>query len=231
MFGVPRTTVKSRAAGRLTRQGSHVKQQKLLPAQEQVLVDWIKELGRRFIPIPLVRIAEHASVITGEKVSAAWVRQFRNRHPSLKARWTTQVQSCRAQALNETLVNGFYDILESVIAKYHIPPENIYNMDEKGVQLGVGKKARVLVDRDQKTVHQVEDGNREMVTIIETLCADGTVLRPSVIFKGKQRNLEWGRNNPCKARYERGFIRQKWTVIDVVFQVYPTHPMGGQIWT
>jgi len=63
--------------------------------------------------------------------------------------------------------------------------ENIYNADEKGIQLGVGKKVAVVADWNQKNVVQVENGNREMVTFIETVCANGSVLPPSVIFQGK----------------------------------------------
>ena len=96
---------------------------------------------------------------------------------------------------------GFYDNLKDILDKHDIPEENIYNMDEKGIQLGMGKRVHVMVDRDQKTVHQVEDGNRELVTVIECVCADGTTIRPSVVFKGICRNLEWGHDNPCNARY------------------------------
>jgi hypothetical protein len=88
-----------------------------------------------------------------------------------------------------------------VIEEYSIPPENIYNMDEKGIQLGLGKRVAALVDHDQKTAYQVEDGNRELVTIIETVCADRTALHPSVIYQGIRHNLEWAHNNPCNARY------------------------------
>ena len=76
----------------------------------------------------------------------------------------------------------------------------MYNMDEKGVQLGIGGHVHALVDRDQKSVNQVEDGDRKLVTIIECVCADGTVIRPSAIFKGACQNLEWGCDNPCNAR-------------------------------
>ena len=55
-------------------------------------------------------------------------------------------------------------------------------MDEKGVQLGVGGRVRVLIDRKQKTPYLVKNGNRELVTIIETMCADGTALPPSVMY-------------------------------------------------
>lgn len=36
--------------------------------------------------------------------------------------------------------------------------------------------------------------------MIETVCADGNALLPSVIFKGAQINSEWGRTNPAGAR-------------------------------
>jgi hypothetical protein len=118
----------------------------------------------------------------------------------LKARWTTGLESCRAKSLNRAQVSEFFNILKELVTEYGILPENTYNMDEKGIQLGVGKRTLVLVDRDQKTVQQVEDGSRELVTVIETVCADGTALRPCVIFKAKRRDLEWGRNNLCDAR-------------------------------
>ncbi|KAH9913169.1 uncharacterized protein B0H18DRAFT_837456, partial [Fomitopsis serialis] len=57
-----------------------------------------------------------------------------------------------ARALNKPNVTKFYELLKEIVETRHIPPENIYNADEKGVQLGIGKCAKVLVDRDQKTV-------------------------------------------------------------------------------
>ena len=118
----------------------------------------------------------------------------------MKAKWTTGLEKCRAQSLNPAAISGFYDVLESLVEEYQITEENMYNMDEKGVQLGIGGCVRALVDRDQKSVNQVDDGNRELITIIECVCADGTVIWPSAVFKGACRNLEWGRDNPCNAR-------------------------------
>ena len=80
-------------------------------------------------------------------------------------------------------------------------PENIYNMDEKGIQLGIGAKITATIDWDQKVVYFIEDGNREFITVIECICADGSVLHPSVIFQGVHQNSEWGCNNPCNARF------------------------------
>lgn len=199
-FDVSRSKLTARWNGRGTRAEAHATQQKLSSAQEEVLTNWIKSLARRGIPLSPSAVAEYASTILGEPVSEHWVRKFRTRHGDLKARWTTGLESCRAKSLNRTQVSDFFNILEELITQYDIVPSNMYNMDEKGIQLGIGKRTLVLVDRDQKTVQQVEDGSRELVTVIETVCADGTALRPCVIFKAKRRDLEWGRHNPCDAR-------------------------------
>ena len=107
------------------------------------------------------------------------------------------LEQCHAQPLNPTVVVGFFDILQEILT---LPLENIYNMDKKGIQLGTGKRAYALVKCSQDTVYQVEDTNRELVTIIEAVCADGTAIPPSVVFKGVWHDLEWGRINPCNAR-------------------------------
>jgi hypothetical protein len=208
-YGVSRSRLTARYNGRKTRIEAHAGQQKLSPPQEHVLSNWIRVVGERGIPVSLGTLAAYASTILAEPLSESWALRFRARHPELKARWSTGLECCRARALNRTHVTGFFDILTEVIAKYNIVPENIYNMDEKGIQMGVGKRTLVLVDRDQKTVQQLENGNRELVTVIETVCADGTALRPSVIYKGQRRDFSWGRDNPCDARCACPFSEQR----------------------
>jgi hypothetical protein len=66
----------------------------------------------------------------------------------------------------------------------------------------MGCRTRAFVDRTQKSVYAKAEGNRELVTVIETICADGTSLKPTAIFKGKKISAAWGRNNPIDARYE-----------------------------
>lgn len=199
-FNVDRTTLARRFNGGKNRTEAHVAQKALSEGAEIALVEWICEQGRRGIPLHASAVAQHASAISGTKVGENWVNRFRTRHPELKAKWTTGLEKCRAQSLNPAAVSGFYDVLHELVGEYSIPEENIYNMDEKGIQLGIGKKVRALVDRDQKVVHQVEDGNRELVTVIKCVSADGTSIPPSVVYQGARRDLEWGRDNPCGAR-------------------------------
>jgi hypothetical protein len=200
-YQVPRGTLTDRFNGKLTRKAAHEHEQLLTAAQEEVLVQWIKTMAKRGLPVTPMLVRDRVADIIGGPVGESWVDRFKERHKDdLKVKWTTGLEKCRAECLNPTLVNEFYDLLEQVVADYNIPSENIWNMDEKGIQLGVGKKVKAFVDRDQKTLYSVEDGNRELVTVIEAVCADGEALPPSVIFQGVKRDVEWGRNNPSGAR-------------------------------
>ena len=59
-------------------------------------------------------------------------------------------------------------------------------MDEKGFMIGVISRMkrcfdRVLYEKKQSKQSQ-HDGNREWVTVLATICADGTTLPPGIIF-------------------------------------------------
>lgn len=219
-FDIPRTSISRRLKGMLfsccvllflsfceggkTRQEAHVNEQLVTAAQEEILVKWIKVQGRRGIPLTYATVALYAGEISGQQVGGSWPKRFLKRHPDLKIKKTQGLESARAKALNQFAVGGFFDMLDELIKEYDILPKNIYNMDEKGVQLGIGAKVAVIVDRDQKTAYSIEDGNRELVTVIEAICADGSTVHPAVIFQAKRRNAEWGRNNPLNARYVIG---------------------------
>jgi len=200
VYDIARETLRKRFNGTTrSRVESHIHQRALTPAEEEVLVTWVKEMGRRGLPLTYATITESAADIAGHEIGESWGKRFMKRHPELKVKWTTGLESCRARALNPSLVQEFYDLLEEVREEYNIEPSNTYNMDEKGVQLGVGSRVAAIVDRDQKDVYQIENGDHQLVTIIETVCADGSYLHLTVIYQGKRRDLEWGRHNPCKA--------------------------------
>lgn len=201
-FSVSKSTLTARYNGRQTRQAAHEKEKKLPKAAEEVLVEWIKEKGRRNIPLSPAAVAEHASsILGGTEIGESWVRRFRASHPELAARWTTGLEKCRAQALNPATLADFQDTYEELVQQYSIKPKNLYNADEKGIQLGVAGRILALVDRDQKNVQKVEDGNRDLVTMMECVAADGWAMPPCAIYPGVRRDLSWGAENPCNARY------------------------------
>lgn len=63
----------------------------------------------------------------------------------------------------------------------------MYNMDEKGFLIGVLSKMKRIFSRrryEEGGMKQlIQDGNREWITTIATICADGTALSPGLIYQ------------------------------------------------
>jgi len=85
-------------------------------------------------------------------------------------------------------------VKEHYIAK-GIKIENTYGMDESGFPPEASQTHRVIGGRGTKTQHKQGNANRENVTALVTICADGTTLRPTIIFKGKNFMKNWADNN------------------------------------
>jgi hypothetical protein len=120
-----------------------------------------------------------ATEISGKRVGEIWPKWFCKCHPDLKMKKATGLEKVWAKALNQFAVDEFFDMLTDVIQEYNIMPGNIYNMDEKGIQLGISTRITSMIDRDQKAVYSIKDGNRELVTVIECICADRSAIHPS----------------------------------------------------
>ena len=67
-------------------------------------------------------------------------------------------------------------------------------MDEKGFLLGILQKTkRVFTEaslRNGKLLGAGQDGSREWITILATICMDGTYLPPSLIYQAISGNLQ-----------------------------------------
>jgi hypothetical protein len=80
-----------------------------------------------------------------------------------------------------------------------IRDEDTYGSDEIGFQPSRGSKRRAIGAREKKIQHQQGDGGRENTTVIVSICGDGTYLKPTVIFKGKNFDINWVQENPAEA--------------------------------
>ena len=131
---------------------AHVEQQLLLPAQEKVLGNWVKYWGNEGQPMSknmlLVTVADMSEHLQ-EKLKETrkrclpdqkWVYAFMAHHPDLKLKWPTGLHPTCAQCFNPAVVKGHFELLSSFLQDNNIPWENVYNMDEKGLQLGGGRR-------------------------------------------------------------------------------------------
>ena len=75
-------------------------------------------------------------------------------------------------------IQSFFNRLGEVRSRYHIPVEDVWNADEKGFALGVAKKGKVVCGARRWNPRIRHSGNREWVTLMETISATGKVLAP-----------------------------------------------------
>ena len=73
--------------------------------------------------------------------------------------------------------------------RFHILPKNIYNFDEKGFLIDLARKCKRIVALAQLLMKQLmgasQDGNRENITLMATICADGSRIPPALIYQSE----------------------------------------------
>ena len=84
-----------------------------------------------------------------------------------------------------------------------IPPEHIWNMDEKGIQLGGGHKnsgKKFLYFQKSKECYQISSDNLELVTVLKCISAAGGEIPPFFVLTDgpvpdlrSQDDNSWGR--------------------------------------
>ena len=183
----------------------------LTDREEISIVDYAIDLARRGFPFSHDRVREHINEILeahhGAQFSGIgkrWLSRFLTRHSDqLQAVWSHALDHSRARAVNPTTHHMFFDILEATIKGEGdsdiIPGELIYGADETGLMLGVALRERVIAPAGRKIQQLRRSGKRENVTVLVTICADGTSLPPAVIFKGEGYQMSWKQNNPLNA--------------------------------
>ncbi|KAF8239637.1 hypothetical protein L208DRAFT_1201091, partial [Tricholoma matsutake] len=89
-----------------------------------------------------------------------------------------------------------------------IKHKNTHAADESGFFPAGGTQERVIGAKGNTAQHQQGDGGHENTTVIVTICADGTSLKPAMIFKGPFQ-VKWDQDNPAEGSL--GHSRKGWT--------------------
>ena len=110
------------------------------------------------------------------------------------------------------MISEFYTLLAKTISENSISPQNIFNMDETGVQLCT-RSEQVIAEKGSKRVPQLSSGEKgETVSIVACCSATGVFLPPVVIFKGIRRREELGDGLPVGAEFcmtESGYAQSQ----------------------
>jgi hypothetical protein len=192
---------------------AHEQRKWLSKEETDAVVDYAINCANRGFPLSHKRIREHVNEIARarwgakfpeEGVGKQWTTRFiSDNSDRLRAYWSSPLDRSRARAVNPVTKESYFKLLAEVIegggGDDRIPDDCIYGADESGFQKGIGQKERVFGPTGKKTQHQQRSGDRENITVIATICADGTALPPGVIFKGEGFQVRWKQNNPANA--------------------------------
>jgi len=195
-YNVNRSTLSKRSRGktRSTAQGYH-KQQLLTHKQELVLVEQINRLSEWCLPPTPSMVRAWAAALCGTEPGKNWAAAFGSRHKAeLDCKYLSTINLERHKADSEHPYRQHFAVLNEKIIQYDIQPHNCYNMDEKGFLISHLQKVKRIFPkalmRTQKLLGFGQDGARNWITLIATICADGSSLPPALIYKAVSGNLQ-----------------------------------------
>jgi hypothetical protein len=140
-------------------------------------------------------IRRFASDIVKRELGKGWVDRFIARHEvDLISRWATGIDRARHQAHSLSKYTLYFSLLHDKMSKYDVETHNIYNMDEKGFMLGILTRSKRVFSRslyeEGKIKAHIQDGSREWIMLLACICADGSHLEPSLIYRSAAGSIQ-----------------------------------------
>ncbi|KAI1663696.1 transposase [Pyrenophora tritici-repentis] len=139
----------------------------------------------------------------GKPVGKHWAERLVVRTPELKMAFNRAKDRQRILQEDPEIIGAWFTLVEETKAKYGIHDEDIYNFDETGFQMGViGSMKKVVTGSERRARPAlVQPGDREWVTVIQSICAAGYAIPPFIIYKGRVHISAW---------YEEASIPRNW---------------------
>jgi hypothetical protein len=120
-----------------------------------------------------------------------WVLHFLKSHLEFVVRIDNLKELAREAAEDWVSLGLWFELLEHYITAYGVQTCNIYNYDETGIMLGIGKKEKVIVEATRGWVESSTTTNCESCMLGECISADGDVVPLLLILKGKTHQACW----------------------------------------
>jgi len=112
-----------------------------------------------------------------------WAQRFLSRHPGIKLKYCQYLEKVRAKAtVTIEEQRQWYRKLQSLMQRYKIIPENLWNCDEKGIIMGlaVGRQ-KAIARAGSRTKVAVTNGSRGFCSVN----AVGRVIQPFIVWANK----------------------------------------------
>ena len=139
-------------------------------------------------PYDLKSLHSRVFELSGKHPGHCWCWCFLEHHSNIltTAKASGLDPTCRKN-FNKWTICDYFDKLAEINEKYgDIPVSQIWNMDEKGIQLGggrkQGKKKFIFLKKSRKNCYKLRNDNLELVTVLECVSAAGVVAPTSFVL-------------------------------------------------
>jgi len=195
LHGVPRQTLADRILGRQTNIEANQPNQRLSPALEKRLVEFILKqelIGYALTHAQIKSLAQNILKSGGDSrpLGRHWMDGFFRRNPELKTKKGIRIEYKRVDGASPENIDIFFKRLAEVS---WIKPCNTYNADETGIMEGMGVNGLVVGSSEMNPKGSYVKGSqkRTWTSIIECISATGKALTPLVIFKSATIQEPW----------------------------------------
>ncbi|RFN45100.1 hypothetical protein FIE12Z_10660 [Fusarium flagelliforme] len=216
LYNVDHRRLSDRKKGIRSRRDIMPNSRKLSDLEEQILLQSIIDLDSRGFP-PQIRIVEDmANRLLAARnkppVGKRWASNFIERQPELQKRLPRTYGYKRALCEDPTIIRNWFRLIENTIMKYGIQPDDIWNFDETGFIMGKIQPKKVVTTAERRGRPKlVQPGNREWVTVIEAVSAEGQSIPPFIIVKGKKHLRSWYEGSTLPVDWAITLSENGWT--------------------
>ena len=205
-FNVRHQQLSNRLRGITFRSQTQPNCQKLSATEEQTVVRYILNLDARGFAPRLCEVADIADKMLAVRdrtpVGKNWAERFVSRTEELKMAFNRAKDRQRILQEDPEVISAWFTLVRETIAKYGVADNDIHNFDETGFQMGVIGSMKVVTGSERRTrPNLIQPGDREWVTVIQSICAAGYATPPFIIYKGRVHISAW---------YEEASIPYEW---------------------
>jgi hypothetical protein len=192
------------------------KSRKLSELEEKIVIQFILDLDSRGFPPRLRIVEEMANRLLADRdeppAGKCWASRFVKRHPALKMRFFRRYDYQRAKCEDPAIIRGWFRLVENTITKYGITLADIYNFDETGFMMGMIASGMVVTGTERRGKPKlVQPGNREWVTAIQAVNAEGWLIPPFIVVAGQYHLSNWYQESNLPGDWAIATTQNGWT--------------------
>lgn len=215
-YQVSEPRLRRRRQGIQSRRDTTTPSRRLSDLEEQIIIQFILDLDSRGFPPRLRGVKAMADRLLADRdappVGTRWATNFVKRHQELKTRFFRKYDYQRAKCEDPTIIRKWFRLVANIIAKYGIDVGDIYNFDETGFLMGMIASGMVIIGSERRAKPKsVQPGNREWITVIQAINAEGWAVQPFIIGAGQYHLANWYQDSTLPGDWAITTTQTGWT--------------------